>query len=131
MYPEDHVTRRNALRRLATLPLLTLKLNDTAPAPRYVPEAEAVIMQCSAAIAACWELSKSDDETDLSLAFRRVSAYLPTLKVVVRDSAQHREAAASLVGQCELLRTMLGWHLRGLKEAATYAWDGILSARHL
>ena len=129
MYPEDHVTRRNALRRLATLPLLTLKFNADSPTPRHVSEAETVMTQCAAAVAACWELSKSDDEADLSLAFRRVSAYLPTLKAVVRDSAPHRQAAASLVGQCELLRTMLGWHLQGLKEAAVYAKEAVTYAR--
>jgi transcriptional regulator with XRE-family HTH domain/tetratricopeptide (TPR) repeat protein len=129
MYPEDHVTRRNALRRLATLPLLTLKFNADSPIPRHVSEAEAVMTQCSAAVTACWELSKSVDESDLSLAFRRVSVYLPTLKAVVRDSAPHRQAAASLVGQCELLRTVLGWHLQGLKEAAVYAKEAVLYAR--
>jgi len=124
---EDAVTRRDALCRLATLPLLTLKLHENQPVLRRSPEE--ILTQCAASIAACWELSKGNDDGDLSLAFKGVSAYLPTLKAIVATSSQHRQEAASLAGQCALLKTMLGWHLEGLKEAATYAREAITYAR--
>jgi tetratricopeptide (TPR) repeat protein len=103
----DTVTRRDALRR----------------------PPEDILTQCAASIAACWELSKGNDDSDLSLAFKGVSAYLPTLKYIVATSSQHRQEAASLAGQCALLKTMLGWHLEGLKEAAAYAREAITYAR--
>lgn len=121
------ITRReafDALRRLAGLPLISLHLSAMQPAVLNQP-AQDILTQCSAAIAACWELSKSDDDEDMSLAFQRVSDYLPTLKVIVRDNAMNRKAAASLAGQCELLRTMLAWHLYGLKQAAQYAQEAV------
>src|SRR5260370_15740958 len=113
------MTRREALRRLAAIPLVTMSLSGARPVLRG--PIEDIMAQCAASIAACWELSKSKDDSDLPLAFKGASVYLPTLKSIVVESAKHRQAAASLVGQCELLRTLLGWHLQGLKEAAQYA----------
>jgi transcriptional regulator with XRE-family HTH domain/tetratricopeptide (TPR) repeat protein len=126
----DHdavVTRRDALRRLAAFPLVTLKLNATQPMLHRPPEE--ILTQCAASIVACWELSKGNDDGDLSLAFKGASAYLPTLEAIVMNSSQHRKEAASLAGQCALLKTMLGWHLEGLKEAAIYAREAITYAR--
>ncbi len=126
----DHhaaVTRRDALRRLAAFPLVTLKLNATQPVLHRPPEE--ILTQCAASIVACWELSKGNDDGDLSLAFKGASAYLPTLEAIVMNSSQHRKEAASLAGQCALLKTMLGWHLEGLKEAALYAREAITYAR--
>ncbi len=119
----EDITRREALRRVATLPLLTLGLNVSAPVIRHPPEE--ILAQCAAGITACWELSKGDDESDLALAFKGASAYLPTLKVIVANSAKCRKDAASLAGQCALLQCLLGWHLQGLKEAIAYAQDAV------
>ena len=117
------ITRRDALRRIALLPLATFNFSALGMAlPHPV---EDILIQCSASIAACWELSKSGDEADLSLAFKIASSYIPTLKGLVKDSTSHRQAAASLVGQCSLLKTVLGWHLQGLKEAEQYAQEAV------
>src|SRR5579875_206075 len=124
---DAHISRRDALRRLAMLPLVTLKLTPARPV-LHSPDEE-VLTQCAASIAACWELSKGDDEADLILAFKGVSAYIPTLKVIAKESLRHHQEAASLVGQCSLLRTMLGWHLQGLREAAVYAQDAVTYAK--
>jgi tetratricopeptide (TPR) repeat protein len=124
---DAQISRRDALRRLATLPLLTLKLNASQPV-LHSPVRD-ILTQCAASIGACWELSKGDDEADLTLAFKGVSAYMPTLKAIVKDSLQHHKEAASLAGQSSLLKTMLGWHLEGLNEAAVYAQDAVTYAR--
>ncbi|MBV9689940.1 MAG: hypothetical protein JO202_09535, partial [Ktedonobacteraceae bacterium] len=86
---------------------------------------EDILTQCAAGIAACWHLSKSAEGSDLALAFRCVSGYLPTLKAIVKDSSQYRKAAATLAGQCALLQTILGLHLQGLKEAEQYAQEAV------
>lgn len=117
------ITRRDALSRLATLPMIMFGMNALHPVQSRSPEE--IVTQCAASIAACWELSKSDDDADLALAFRGVSAYLPSLDMIVHDSSRYRKEAAGLAGQCELLRTLLGWHLQGLKEAAQYAQNAV------
>ncbi|MGH2478527.1 MAG: hypothetical protein ACRDHW_02580 [Ktedonobacteraceae bacterium] len=83
---DAQISRREALRRLATLPLLTLKLNPSQPV-QHRP-VEDILTQCAASIAACWELSKGNDEADLALAFKGVSAYVPTLKSLKKDMEQ-------------------------------------------
>lgn len=112
------VTRREALRRVATLPLMTLGLGtpiQTQQAP------EEVINQCATGITSCWHLSKGSDESDLHLAFSGASSYLPALKQVMHTSAKYRKDAATLAGQSALLKTVLGWNLEGLRPAASYA----------
>jgi len=121
------ISRRDALRHLAGFPLLSLGLSSAGPVLHR--PAEEIINQCAASIAACWELSKGSDDADLALAFKGASAYLPTLKALVKDSSQHRQAAASLAGQCYLLKTVLGWHLQGLKEAAQYAQQAVFYSK--
>ncbi len=120
---KDMVTRRDTLRRLAALPFATLGL--AAASPALTRFSEDAFKQCAASIAACWELSKSSNSYDLQMAFEGVSAYLPLLKRVVKESSQYRKAAANLVGQGALLQTMLGWHLQGLKDAACYAQEAV------
>lgn len=124
----DHISRRNALCRLALLPLLTLKLNNSQPVLSH--PVEDTLTQCAASIVACWELSNSSQAADLTLAFKSVSAYVPTLKAIVKDSVreQHREAA-NLTAQCSFLQTLLSWHFGNLKDAALYAQDGVSYAK--
>jgi tetratricopeptide (TPR) repeat protein len=124
---DAQISRRDALRRLAMLPLLTLKLN----ALQFVLHhpTEDILAQCTASIAACWELSKSSDGADLTLAFKSVSAYVPTLKAIVKGASRHQKEAANLVGQCSILKTMLGWHLEGPKTAIVYSQDAVTYAR--
>ena len=115
----DVLTRREALRRVATLPLMSLGLGTTIAPQQHAPEE--VINQCAAGITSCWYLSKGSDESDLHLAFKGASAYLPALKQVMHASSKHRKDAASLAGQSALLKTVLGWNLEGLRAASVYA----------
>ncbi|MBV9689914.1 MAG: helix-turn-helix transcriptional regulator [Ktedonobacteraceae bacterium] len=124
---QDLISRREALHRLALLPFATLHLNALgASLSRPIEE---ILTQCAAGVAACWHLSKSAEGSDLALAFRCVSGYLPTLKAIVKDSSQYRRAAATLAGQCALLQTILGLHLQGLKEAEQYAQEAVTYSR--
>ncbi|MBV9707567.1 MAG: helix-turn-helix transcriptional regulator [Chloroflexi bacterium] len=119
----DIISRREALHRLALLPFATLRLS--ALGASFNRPIEEILTQCAAGIAACWQLSNSAEGSDLGFAFASVSGYLPTLKAIVKDSSRYRTTAASLVGQCALLQTMLGWHLQGLKEAEYYAQEAV------
>ncbi len=120
----DMMTRRDALLRLASLPLIA-SLRPGMP----VRQPTDVITQCAAGMAACWHLSESSLEEDLHRAFKAASSYIPALKSIVEHSSQYRQDAAALVGQCSLLKTVLGWHLVGLKQAISYAQDAITYAQ--
>jgi transcriptional regulator with XRE-family HTH domain len=120
------LTRREALRRVATLPLMSLGLGTNAPV-QHAPEE--VINQCATGITSCWYLSKGSDESDLRLAFKGASAYLPALTQVMHDSAKYRMDAASLAGQSALLKTVLGWNLDSMRAAASYAQEAATYAQ--
>lgn len=102
----DPMNRREALRRLATFPLLTLHLNALTPTETSPPET--VLAHCSAGVVACWYLRKGKE---LSFADSTVSAYIPTLKMIVVSSSHHRKAAADILVQCYLLKAALSWHI--------------------
>ena len=121
---EENMSRREALARLASLPLIASLRPDVANA-----RSEDIITQCAASIAACWELSKSSYEEDLHRAFDTASTFISALKRIAQDSSRYRKDAVLLIGQCSLLKTVLGWHLQGVREAAVYAKDAILYAR--
>lgn len=120
----DAMTRRDALMRLASLPFIASLRPGMS-----VRQPEDVITQCAAGIAACFQLSKSSYEEDLHRAFKVVSAYIPPLKSIVETSSQYRKDGAALVGQCLLLKSLLGWHLVGLKQAISYAQDAVTYAQ--
>ncbi len=124
---DAQVTRRDALRRLAGFPLISLKLSSAHPVLNRHPEE--IISHCAASVAACWELSRSKDGDDLALAFKGASAYLPTLKAIVKESSQYRQAAASLAGQCLLLKMLIGWHTEGHHKASQYAQEAIFYSK--
>ena len=122
-----HTSKNEALSRLATLPIVTfnLDLSSGSPSPQVIAE---ILTQCAASIAACWELSKSTEHSDLRLAFTCVSAYLPTLKAIVQDAALHRKHAASLVFQGLQLKARMAYHMEGPKQAAGYAEQAVTYA---
>jgi transcriptional regulator with XRE-family HTH domain len=111
----DALTRREALRRLATLPMITLHLNAFIPTQNALPEA--VLSQCSAGVVACWYLRKGKE---LSFAESTVSTYLPTLREIVASSSQHRKAAADVLVQCYLLKAALSWHITSPMDGIKY-----------
>ncbi len=119
----SEITRRDALRRLAVIPFATIGFDAAASLIRFPEE---TLKQCAAAMTACWELSKSSNKRDVQIAFEGVSAYLPMLKAIVKDSSLHRQTAAALVAQGSLLRTILGWHRESADKAMLYARDAMV-----
>jgi hypothetical protein len=99
------LTRREALHLLVMFPFL---LGISEQTPRSL---EGDLKLYAAAIAACWELRKSAEHSDLALAFEGVPSYLPVLQRVVKDSSPYRKEAAGLVMRCLLLKSILGHHL--------------------
>lgn len=125
---EAEITRRGALQRLATLPFVTLALGEgqSITSPRSTAE---VLRHCAAALTACWELSRSREHEDLTLAFKAASTYFALVAPIVKDSAQYRQEAAELAAQCALLKTLLGWHLEGPQAALPYAQEAQVYAK--
>ena len=111
----DALTRREALRRLATLPIITLHLNAFIPTQNALPET--VLSQCSAGVVACWYLRKGKE---LSFADSTISTYIPTLREIVASSSQHRKAAADVLVQCYLLKAALSWHITSPTDGISY-----------
>lgn len=120
------ITRRQALLCLAGLPFIASLRETTANVARNPGE---VITQCAASIASCWILSKSSYDEDLRQAFDTASAFLPVLKDIAQDLSHYHRDAATLIAQCSLLKTVMGWHLEGLKEAALYAQEAVTYAK--
>ena len=112
----DALTRREALRRLATLPMIALHLNANTPTETAHPEM--VLAHCSAGVVACWYLRKGKE---ISFADSVVSTYIPTLKAIVSSSSQHRKAAADVLVQCYLLKVALSWHVTTPTDGIGYA----------
>jgi transcriptional regulator with XRE-family HTH domain/tetratricopeptide (TPR) repeat protein len=81
---------------------------------------EDILTQCSAGLSAC-ELLSRGDATDMELAFSVLTAYIPTLQAIVKDSSVHRQAAAHLTTQALLRKALLSMHFEGPKPAITYA----------
>ncbi len=120
----ERITRRDTLRRLVAMPFATFGFSAASITLPHAPDD--MLKQCASAITACWELSKSNNKRDIQIAFEGVSAYLPALKEIVKDSAQHRKVAASLVAQCDLLKTILGYHRESVDRAMIYAHEGVM-----
>ncbi len=117
MNPDDPISRRNALRRLALLPIELCGLSALSAVVKR--PTEEILAQCAAGITACWYLRKSKE---LVFASQVVSTYLPTLKAIAQSSpAPQRKAAADLLVQCFLLKSTLSRHVDGSNEAVTYA----------
>ena len=113
---KDPMTRREALRRLATLPIVTLHLNAFTPTATALPET--VLSQCSAGVVACWYLRKGEEP---SFADSAVSAYIPTLKAIITTSSQYRKEAADILVQCYLLKAALSWDVTTPTDGIGYA----------
>jgi transcriptional regulator with XRE-family HTH domain len=113
---ENPMHRREALRRLAMLPIATLHLSALMPTISHPPET--VLSQCDAGIIACWYLRKGKE---LALADSTISAYIPTLREIVRSSSQHRKAAADLLVQCYLLKAALSYNVASPLDGIGYA----------
>src|SRR5579884_461680 len=129
--PNHHIKRREALQRLVRFPLLPALLTMQPPASVLEkPINKETLTHYALGIAACQELTRSADHDDLITAFHGLSAYVPGLQAIVRNSATHRQEAAGLAAQALACQSILTWHLKSpyqaisvLDEAATYAQE--------
>lgn len=119
--------RRDALRRLALVPLQALGLGLLGPiASSWAPED--ILTHCAAGITACEHLAKGVHE-DMALASYALSAYLPTLKTIVKQSSVHRKQAAGLAAQALHTQATLSVHTQGPGYATSYAEQGIIYSK--
>jgi len=114
---QAQLTRRDALRRLALLPVELLGLSAMGAVLKF--PIEEILAHCAAGITACWHLRKGKE---LAFAADVVSRYLPTLKAVASSApTAQRQVAASLLAQGYLLKALLASHVEGHHEAIAYA----------
>jgi transcriptional regulator with XRE-family HTH domain len=122
------ITRREALCSLATLPMITLGLTipgSTVPSTHYGQ----ALAQCAASFEACWQLYRSNEASDVALAFKSVSKYLPELETIARNSSQYRQEALDLATRYALLQTLLGWSCVGPTETLQYARHAVILSK--
>jgi transcriptional regulator with XRE-family HTH domain/tetratricopeptide (TPR) repeat protein len=114
---DDLITRRDALRRLARLPIGYCGLSLLAP--NLTRPKEEILATCSSGITACWYLRKGQD---LIFADSAISKYIPTLKAIAAEATHdQRISAADLLAQCFLLKAVLAWNISTPNEAISYA----------
>lgn len=114
---EVDLGRRDALRRLALLPIHVLSLDALGTAPSRAPEE--ILTNCAAGMTACHYLAKGEHD-DMNLAYSVLSTYLTPLKEIVEQSSLHRKEAARLVGQALRIKATLSVHREGPKRAVNY-----------
>jgi hypothetical protein len=124
-----HITRREALCSLATLPMLTLGLSWSGGSTLEPSQYGTAVAHCAASLEACWELYQSDNSGDLMLAFESVSKYLPALETIARDSSQYRKEALDLAVRYALLKTILGWHCASPLATIQFAKDAVVLSK--
>lgn len=117
------ISRRDALRRLALLPIELCGLTTLAAV--FKTPYEEILTQCSAGIIACKYLSKGQHD-DLVLAASVISTYLPTLRAIVKNVPLYRMQAAHLTAQALLINAILSAHSQGPKQAARYAEQALI-----
>jgi len=118
---ENPINRRNALRRIAVLPIEIYGLSLVRPTIPHAPDE--LLTQCAAGLTACWHLRKGKD---LAFAFDTASRYIPTLKeIATTGSSAYRKDAAELLVQCYLLKSVLAWNVTTIADAASYAQEAV------
>ncbi len=114
---QEPFSHRDALRRLALLPIVMLGLSALGAV--LTASAHDILVQCSAGIVACWQLRRGKD---LAFASAVVRHYIPTLKALTQSApARERKAAADVLAQCLLLKSTLARHVDGSYKAVIYA----------
>ncbi|WP_165423465.1 helix-turn-helix domain-containing protein [Ktedonosporobacter rubrisoli] len=116
---EDLLSRRDALRRLASLPLRVCGLSLVTPV--LARPVEEILATCAAGITACWHLRKGKD---LVFVSDTLAWYLPTLKEIARiGSTTQRKESADLLAQCLTLQSELAMHNSSNSAAISYAQE--------
>ena len=112
MHTNDEVLQqqREALQRLAMLPVLN----------RGQRPAEEILNACAAGLTACGYLALGKRE-DMQLVASMLAAYLPLLQAITINSSKQQKAAAALLSQSLQIKSKIGYHLEGVKQATTYA----------
>src|SRR5581483_5666522 len=96
----DEISRRDALRFLALVPVDMLGLSQSGAIFKKGVSYEDILKHCAAGIVACWHLRKGKELTFADLA---VSKYIPTLKAMAHSAPiPQRKTAADLLAQCFL-----------------------------
>jgi transcriptional regulator with XRE-family HTH domain len=104
----DRVTRRHALQAIAMFPIQMYSLTDLISEMRPLP-LHHVLPSCATGITACWELRQYESDGLLTIQ-HILSAYLPILEPVARQSSSYQSAAAYLASQGYLLVNVLAEH---------------------
>lgn len=107
--------RQQALRVVASVPIVAYLENITPVALPAPPED--ILTHCASAITVCWHMGQ---EEDLKLARSFVTGYLILLSEVFSRVTSCRLAAAALIAQACLLRTVLACKLEGLHAGVNY-----------
>lgn len=111
----DDPARLQALRVVASIPIAAY-LETTAPHALPAPPEE-ILTHCASAITACWHMDLSQD---LTLLRSFVSGYIILLSEIYSHADRCQHAAAELIAQSCLLRTMLALQLEGPHASVTY-----------
>jgi transcriptional regulator with XRE-family HTH domain len=118
------ITRREALSLLATLPMITLNLST--PRRTLLPAQYGnALAHCAVGLEACWEMSKSSEASDITLAFQSASAYIPILEAIANNASLYRQDALDLAARYALVKTFLGWQCAGPAATISYAKDAV------
>ncbi len=122
MNSSDEVRRqqREAVQRLAMLPMLNLNRGQRS--------AEEILNTCAAGLTACGYLAISNRE-DMQLAASMIATYLPLLQAITIDSSKHQKAAAALLSQSLQIKSKIGYHLEGVRQATFYAEQAVQWAK--
>jgi transcriptional regulator with XRE-family HTH domain len=115
--PAYQITRREALCELASVPWIALGQKQPIHSWRY-PD---MLLYCTAALEACWQLYRSSDPEGTRYAFECTCTYVPLLESIAHDSSYHRKEALELAARYALLQTLLGWNYVGAKDSVIYA----------
>jgi transcriptional regulator with XRE-family HTH domain len=114
-YTLENPARLRALHLVASIPLATyLEIVDQHPLP--VP-AEDILTHCASGITVCWHMSQRQD---LLLIRSLISGYLILLGEIFDRIPYCQQAAAKLIAQVCLLRTMLALQIENPHTSISY-----------
>lgn len=118
------LTRREAMRRLATLPLVTLGL--AIPSMEVAPSRYGEVLAHSpAGLEACWDLYERGGASELLLGFQCAAHYQEVLEGIGKLSSLYRVEALHMAAQYALLKTIFGWHCAESPATIQYAQDAL------
>lgn len=123
-----HITRREALCSLATLPLVTLGLT-TPGNPVRATQYKSVLDHCAASFEACWELRMSKNASDLHLASTCATKYLATLKTIAQNSSQYRQESLDLAARYSMLKAFFARECSDFTDAVQCGKDAVVLSK--